>query len=30
VRARMGGAAELRVPLDVQVGVGHDWDDAAH
>jgi DNA polymerase-1 len=30
VRARMGGAAELRVPLDVQVGIGHDWDAAAH
>jgi DNA polymerase I len=30
VRIRMGGAAELRVPLDVQVGVGHDWDAAAH
>jgi DNA polymerase-1 len=30
VRARMGSAAELAVPLDVQVGVGRDWDDAAH
>ena len=30
VRDRMGGAADLRVPLDVQVGVGRDWDDAAH
>jgi len=30
VRARMGGAAELRVPLDVQVGTGPDWDAAAH
>ncbi|MGG7463208.1 DNA polymerase I [Plantibacter sp. YIM 135347] len=30
VRARMSGAADLRVPLDVQVGRGHDWDSAAH
>ena len=30
VRARMGGAAELRVPLDVQVGTGPNWDAAAH
>ena len=30
VTARMGSAAELRVPLEVQVGVGHDWDAAAH
>ena len=30
VRSRMGSAAELRVPLEVQVGVGHDWDAAAH
>ena len=30
VRDRMGSAAELAVPLDVQVGVGRDWDDAAH
>jgi len=30
VRARMGAAAELAVPLDVQVGVGPDWDTAAH
>jgi DNA polymerase-1 len=30
VRARMGGAAELAVPLDVQVGVGRDWNEAAH
>lgn len=30
VRARMGGAAELTVPLDVQVGVGANWDEAAH
>jgi DNA polymerase-1 len=30
VRDRMGGAAELRVPLEVQVGAGPDWDTAAH
>jgi DNA polymerase-1 len=30
VRARMGSAAELAVPLEVQVGIGRDWDDAAH
>jgi DNA polymerase I len=30
VRERMGTAAELRVPLEVQVGVGPDWDAAAH
>ncbi len=30
VRARMGSAAELAVPLDVQVGVGRDWNEAAH
>ncbi|MGF6823474.1 DNA polymerase-1 [Microbacterium sp. ZKA21] len=30
VRARMAGAAELSVPLDVQVGRGHDWNEAAH
>jgi len=30
VRERMGSASELAVPLDVQVGVGADWDDAAH
>jgi DNA polymerase-1 len=30
VRARMGSAAELAVPLDVQVGVGANWDAAAH
>ena len=27
---RMGHAAELRVPLDVQVGTGPNWDAAAH
>jgi DNA polymerase-1 len=30
VRAGMGGAAELRVPLDVQIGTGSNWDEAAH
>ncbi len=30
VRQRMGHAAELRVPLDVQVGTGQNWDAAAH
>jgi DNA polymerase-1 len=30
VRARMGSAADLAVPLDVQVGVGANWDAAAH
>ncbi len=30
VRSRMGGAAQLRVPLEVQVGVGRNWDEAAH
>jgi DNA polymerase-1 len=30
VRREMSGAAELTLPLDVSVGVGHSWDDAAH
>jgi DNA polymerase-1 len=30
VRDRMGHAAELRVPLDVQIGTGENWDEAAH
>ncbi len=30
VCAAMGGAAALRVPLDVSVGTGRTWDDAAH
>ncbi len=30
VRSRMGGAADLRVPLDVQLGTGSNWDSAAH
>jgi DNA polymerase-1 len=30
VRREMGGAHQLSVPLDVSVGVGHDWDAANH
>ncbi|MDQ1128488.1 DNA polymerase I [Microbacterium sp. SORGH_AS_0888] len=30
VRERMADAAELTVPLDVQIGRGANWDDAAH
>jgi DNA polymerase-1 len=30
VRDRMAGAADLTVPLDVQVGRGRDWNEAAH
>ena len=30
VRTRMAGAADLLVPLDVQVGRGDNWDAAAH
>jgi DNA polymerase-1 len=30
LRTRMGGAAELTVPLDVSVGVGSNWESAAH
>ena len=30
VRDRMAGAAELDVPLDVQIGTGPNWDAAAH
>ncbi len=30
VRERMRHAAQLRVPLEVQVGTGGDWDTAAH
>ncbi|WP_460795383.1 DNA polymerase I [Microbacterium sp. GXF0217] len=30
VRTRMADAADLSVPLDVQVGRGHDWNEAAH
>jgi len=30
VRREMGGAADLTVPLDVSVGTGHSWHEAAH
>ena len=30
VRAKMGGAIELSVPLDVSIGYGRSWDEAAH
>ena len=30
VRDRMAHAAELLVPLDVQIGRGANWEDAAH
>lgn len=30
VQREMGSAADLAVPLEVSVGVGHDWDAAAH
>jgi DNA polymerase-1 len=30
VRREMAGAVDLTLPLDVSVGVGHSWDDAAH
>ena len=30
VRARMGAAADLTVPLDVSVGTGRSWHEAAH
>ena len=30
VREEMGGAYAMKVPLDVSVGVGRSWDDAAH
>jgi DNA polymerase-1 len=30
VRDRMGHAADLRVPLEVQIGTGENWDQAAH
>ena len=30
VREEMGGAIELSVPLDVSVGFGRSWDEAAH
>jgi DNA polymerase-1 len=30
VREQMAGAADLSVPLDVSVGVGHTWHEAGH
>jgi DNA polymerase-1 len=30
VRREMGGAADLTVPLDISVGTGRSWHDAAH
>ncbi len=30
LRSEMGAAADLDLPLDVSVGVGHSWDEAAH
>jgi len=30
VRAQMGGAADLAVPLDVSIGTGRSWHEAAH
>ncbi len=30
VRREMAGAFQLRAPLDVSVGVGADWESAAH
>jgi DNA polymerase-1 len=30
VRSAMGGAFSLRVPLDVSVGTGRSWAEAAH
>jgi DNA polymerase-1 len=30
VRAQMAGAADLTVPLDVSVGTGRSWHEAAH
>ncbi|MGO2110293.1 MAG: DNA polymerase I [Pseudoclavibacter sp.] len=30
VREEMAGAADLSMPLDVQVGIGPNWDDAGH
>mgnify|MGYP000430317446 CR=1 FL=1 len=30
VRKEMGGAYPLKAPLDVNVGVGESWDEAAH
>jgi DNA polymerase-1 len=30
VKAQMSSAYKLRVPLDVNIGFGLSWDDAAH
>ena len=30
LRVQMGSAAELTVPLEVSIGVGRSWQDAAH
>ncbi|MFM7140146.1 MAG: DNA polymerase, partial [Actinomycetes bacterium] len=30
VKEEMGKAADLLVPLDVSIGVGSSWDEAAH
>jgi DNA polymerase-1 len=30
VREQMAAAADLTVPLDVSIGTGHSWHDAAH
>jgi DNA polymerase-1 len=30
VRAQMGGAYQLDVPMDVSVGIGRTWHEAAH
>lgn len=30
VREQMGGAVDMDVPLDVSVGLGRSWHDAAH
>ncbi|HET8595889.1 MAG TPA: DNA polymerase I [Intrasporangium sp.] len=30
VRAEMGGAVDMEVPLDVNIGIGRSWHDAAH
>jgi DNA polymerase-1 len=30
VRTEMGAAYDLQVPLEVSIGVGRSWDDAAH
>ena len=30
VKAAMSGAAKLSIPLDVNIGIGRTWDEAAH